>query len=102
LEKEGLSDCHRSVPSGTPRVVYDQLKIQLIQQAGTHNVSQALAIIVYFLLRNEDQEAALRGALEPIFTANGTSRPSLKELEKVPYLSACIKEGLRQVYSLVT
>ncbi|KAJ5860070.1 cytochrome P450 [Penicillium soppii] len=69
---------------------------QLIQQAGTHNVSKTLAIIVYFLLRHEDQQEALRRALEPLFAGDAAqAAPSLQQMERVPYLTACIKEGLR-------
>ncbi|KAL2833610.1 cytochrome P450 [Aspergillus pseudoustus] len=74
----------------------------LIQQAATHNPSQALSLLVYFLLQNPEHEAALRRALEPLFTKtskNTTSNdrllPSLHELENVPYLVACVREGLR-------
>lgn len=74
---------------------------QLIQQAGTHNVSQSLVIIVYFLLKNHDQREALQMALKPLFAGEANrATPSLRQLEKVPYLTACIKEGLRHVYPL--
>jgi hypothetical protein len=53
------------------------------------------AIIVYLSL-NRDKEEKLRAALAPLFNGNeSVQSPVWKDLEKVPYLSACIKEGLR-------
>lgn len=43
----------------------------------------------------------LREELGGSFAESKTNCPSLRDLEKLPYLSACIKEGLRYVSILV-
>lgn len=74
---------------------------QLIQQAGAHNVSHTLGTIVTYLLLDPKKLELLREELEMIWTKGrdeektGASGPSWTELEKAPYLSAVIAEGLR-------
>lgn len=70
---------------------------QLIQQAGSHNVSHTLSTIVsYLLLEPEEKLAPLLVELEAIWAdREPQSAPTWFELEKLPYLSACISEGLR-------
>lgn len=72
---------------------------QLIQQAGAHNVSHTLSTIVtYLLLEPETKLAPLVAELEGIWTDRDEAQggaPTWFELEKLPYLSACVKEGLR-------
>jgi cytochrome P450 len=70
---------------------------QLIQQAGAHNVSHTLSTIAVHLLQNESKLASLRAELDEIWKRHEaqSSTPSWTELEKAPYLSACVTEGLR-------
>ncbi|KAI3320681.1 cytochrome P450 [Xylariaceae sp. AK1471] len=70
---------------------------QLIQQAGSHNVSHTLGTIVTHLLMHPEKLEPLRKELEEIwkeFDGKSTA-PSWSELEKAPYLSAVVAEGLR-------
>lgn len=45
----------------------------------------------------DDIQAKLRQELKPYFSREQGSVPTLSELEKLPLLSACLKEGLRLV-----
>ncbi|PLN76118.1 cytochrome P450 [Aspergillus taichungensis] len=68
---------------------------QLIQQGAVHNFTNALAMTLFFVLRQDDSQEKLRKELEPIFDKQQGCVPKYVELEKLPYLSACLKEGLR-------
>jgi cytochrome P450 len=70
---------------------------QLIQQAGAHNVSHTLSTIAVHLLQDLNKLASLRSELDAIWKRHEaqSTTPSWIELEKAPYLSACVTEGLR-------
>ncbi|KAI0424676.1 cytochrome P450 [Xylaria sp. FL1042] len=70
---------------------------QLIQQAGAHNVSHTLGTIITYLLMNPEKLEPLRKELEDIWSKHDgeSTTPSWLELEKAPYLSAVVAEGLR-------
>lgn len=70
---------------------------QLIQQAGAHNTSHTLSTIIMYLLLEPSKMALLRGELGSIWAGYDASAesPTWAELEKAPYLSGCITEGLR-------
>lgn len=72
---------------------------QLIQQAGAHNVSHTLATIVTYLLLGPEKLAPLLTELEGAWAGREVgapeNAPTWFELEKLPYLRACISEGLR-------
>jgi cytochrome P450 len=70
---------------------------QLIQQAGAHNVSHTLSTIAVHLLQDEGKLKSLQAELDAIWERHEaqSSTPSWSELEKAPYLSACVTEGLR-------
>lgn len=72
---------------------------QLIQQAGAHNVSHTLSTIVMYLLKDRNKLDPLLSELDNIwkFHESQLSTPSWIDLEKAPYLSACVTEGLRLV-----
>ncbi|KAE8328708.1 cytochrome P450 [Aspergillus sergii] len=69
--------------------------VQLIQQGAVHNVSLSLAMTIYCLLCQPDEQEKLKRELEPSFSKYPERLPSFSELESLPHLSACIKEGLR-------
>ncbi|KAI9699827.1 MAG: hypothetical protein M1836_002862 [Candelina mexicana] len=71
---------------------------QLIQQAGSHNVSHALATILVYILLDEEKHQTLRKELESVFVDESETLPSSRDLQKLPYLSSVIKEGLSLVY----
>ncbi|KAM0812547.1 putative Cytochrome P450 [Seiridium cardinale] len=62
--------------------------------AGTETTARTLAVTIYFLLRDT---AALEHVRQELRTVMQTpdSRPTLAELESLPFFSACITEGLR-------
>ncbi|KAF2969443.1 hypothetical protein GQX73_g4102 [Xylaria multiplex] len=70
---------------------------QLIQQAGAHNVSHTLGTIVTYLLMSPEKLRPLQKELEDIWCKHDgkLTGPSWLELEKAPYLSAVVAEGLR-------
>ncbi|KAF2730915.1 benzoate 4-monooxygenase cytochrome P450 [Polyplosphaeria fusca] len=69
----------------------------LVQLAGTDTTSRALTSVVYRLLGNQRTLVKLKAELK-------TSMPTpdstiyLKELEKLPYLTAVLSESLRMLY----
>ncbi|KAL9000687.1 MAG: hypothetical protein Q9169_000723 [Polycauliona sp. 2 TL-2023] len=65
--------------------------------AGSETTASTLSIITYHLLANPDKLVKLRGALEQAIP-NSNTPPSLGRLEAIPYLYACIQEGLRLAY----
>jgi len=71
--------------------------VKLLQQAGTHNVAQTLGTIIVSLLLDPLRLDKLRAELALYFVDLGNQTPKLRDLEKLPYLSGCFKEGLRQV-----
>ncbi|RWA09367.1 hypothetical protein EKO27_g5733 [Xylaria grammica] len=70
---------------------------QLIQQAGAHNVSHTLGTMVTYLLMSPEKLRPLQKELELIWSEydGKSTAPSWIELEKAPYLSAVVAEGLR-------
>ncbi|RCI13083.1 hypothetical protein L249_0196 [Ophiocordyceps polyrhachis-furcata BCC 54312] len=68
---------------------------QLIQQAGAHNVSHTLSTIITHLLLGKEKLDHLRSELDLIWATTKTGDPSWLELERAPYLSGCVNEGLR-------
>lgn len=67
-----------------------------MQQAGSHNVAHTTASIIAYLGMDKEREQALKDALAPVFDLETSGNAVLwYKLEKVPYLQACIQEGLR-------
>lgn len=72
-----------------------------MQQAGSHNVAHTTATIIAYLGMDKYREQALRDAVAPLFNGDASETTVLwHELEKVPYLQACIQEGLRYGFIL--
>ncbi|PQE06966.1 cytochrome P450 protein [Rutstroemia sp. NJR-2017a WRK4] len=68
---------------------------QIILAAGSATTARVLDIITYYILANDDIHARLEGELKDVMTLWPDRVPSWTELEKVEYLQAVIKEGLR-------
>ncbi|KAF4332213.1 cytochrome P450 monooxygenase [Fusarium beomiforme] len=62
--------------------------------AGTDTTASTVAIALWHLLHKPDLYTRLRTELKTVMPEKD-SQPTLKELESLPFLSACIKEGLR-------
>lgn len=66
-----------------------------ILAGGTGTSARALATITYFVLANRELETRLRESLAEVMSGYPDVPPKVSELEKIPLLTACIKEGLR-------
>jgi cytochrome P450 len=62
--------------------------------AASETPAKVLALLTFHLLRRPDQVRKIREELSGVSMAV-PQRPSLHQLEQLPYLSAFIKEGLR-------
>lgn len=65
--------------------------------AGTITTAGTLALITYFILENPTIEKRLREELKEVTACYPKEVPRWADLEKIPYLTGCIKEGLRFV-----
>ncbi|KAH0437675.1 cytochrome P450 [Colletotrichum camelliae] len=63
--------------------------------AGTITTSSTMTLITYFVLENPNIEKRLRQDLQQVTACYPETVPRWADLEKVPFLTACIKEGLR-------
>ncbi|KAL2838171.1 cytochrome P450 [Aspergillus pseudoustus] len=68
---------------------------QLVQESGIYHLSHTLHTIITHLALNDDLCQALRNELKTIAEHSPESPSSWQDLQKLPYLDACIKEGLR-------
>jgi cytochrome P450 len=66
-----------------------------ILAGGTMTTARALATITYFVLADPQIENQLRETLAEPMAGYPDNVPRWAELEKIPYLAACVKEGLR-------
>lgn len=64
--------------------------------AGTVTTAHTLSIITYHLLSSKEKLERARRELHSLFL----ERPTWNQLEQLPYLSACITEGLRLSYGV--
>ena len=65
--------------------------------AGSASTARTLDFICYYVLANHDIRSSLQEDLRDIMADYPSKVPSWSQLEKIPYLQAVIKEGLRQV-----
>ena len=65
--------------------------------AGTINTAGTIALITYFVLENPTIENRLREDLKEVTACYPEQVPRWADLEKIPFLTGCIKEGLRFV-----
>ena len=72
---------------------------QVLLGAGSASTARTLDFIVYYVLADLRIRTRLQEELRDIMLAYPNVIPSWAELEKLPYLQAIIKEGLRSVYS---
>ncbi|KAI4085813.1 MAG: hypothetical protein L6R37_008465, partial [Teloschistes peruensis] len=68
---------------------------------GIELVAHALRIITYHLYTNPKMLQKLREELAPLDTSK-SQRVNLETLQKLPYLSAIIQEGIRLSYGVAT
>lgn len=68
---------------------------QVLLAAGTVSTARTLGFISYYILANPHIHSRLEEELRDIMASYPEHMPSWVELEKVQYLQALIKEGLR-------
>lgn len=74
---------------------------QIIVSAGTETTSWCLSVITFHLLSNPAILEKLRQELEEAIPDPEKLVP-VEKLEQLPYLTACIQEGLRLSYGVST
>ncbi|KAI2618578.1 putative cytochrome P450 [Hypomontagnella submonticulosa] len=72
---------------------------QAIIGAGTETTAWTLSVLFFHVLNNRDIYETLMMELQGAIP-DATSRPVYNDLEKLPYLGACILEGLRLSYGV--
>jgi cytochrome P450 len=75
-----------------PRLVNEA---QVLLGAGTVGTARALDLTCYYILASPQVKAQLAGDLKETMKDWPTRKPTWAQLEKIPYLQAVIKEGLR-------
>lgn len=83
-------------------------ELMLILGAGTVTTMRALNLVTFHVLSNKHIEARLREDLKQVMAeyrpksgVQAARMPTWAELEKRPYLAACIKEGLRLSFGIM-
>ncbi|KAK5637596.1 hypothetical protein RRF57_013311 [Xylaria bambusicola] len=98
-EPDKTSVFHYILQSDLPESKKDPARLKreafALLVAGTIITSATLSIITYYVLADPNIERRLRKDLENMMCGYPVKFPSWNDLEKVPYLTACIKEGLR-------
>ncbi|PGH07561.1 hypothetical protein AJ79_06231 [Helicocarpus griseus UAMH5409] len=68
--------------------------------AGTITTATTLGLITYYVLADSRIEKRLREELKDVTAAFPEEVPLWADLEKLPYLQGCIKEGLQSVWEI--
>ena len=68
---------------------------QVLLGAGSASSARTLDFMVYYVLADPRIRTRLQEELSDVMSAYPDTMPSWAELEKLPYLQAVIKEGLR-------
>jgi len=76
----------------TERLVLD---LMAVMGAGTATTTRILTVTTYHVLADPTKEGRLREELREAMSGFPERVPRWAELERLPYLTACIKEGLR-------
>lgn len=74
---------------------------QIFLGAGSISAARTLDFISYYIIANEDYLKRLQVELGPLMEGFPNRLPSLIELERLPFLQALIKEGLRLSYGVM-
>jgi cytochrome P450 len=71
---------------------------QILMGAGSVSPARTCHFIAFYLLSNNQMRQRLEGELESVMASWPEIPPTWAQLEKLPYLQAVIKEGLRHSY----
>lgn len=83
------------VPELSKPHMSNQKRSQLIQQNGIFHVSHTIETVVTYLAMNDSQRHTLQEEVAAVWRDNPEAVSSWHELAKLPYLTACINEGMR-------
>lgn len=83
---------HVLVKDGTEESVFDEGQTLMI--GGTETVSNTLTYCTYYLLANKERKERLVQELRQAWP-DVNAKPRWEEIEKLPFLTAVLKEGLR-------
>ncbi|KAI1869857.1 hypothetical protein JX265_003309 [Neoarthrinium moseri] len=96
---EKTSIFHHILRSDLPESEKDPARLKreafALLAAGTITTAGTLTTITYFILANPEIEKRLRVELKRVTDCYPNQVPRWTDLEKIPYLTGCIKEGLR-------
>ena len=87
--------CNTDMPESELSIDRLAKEAQVMFSAGTVNNARTLEFILYYLLAKDHIRDRLRAELRDTMAGYPYRRPSWADLEKLPYLQAIIKEGLR-------
>lgn len=71
---------------------------QVLMGAGTASMARTITYIAYYILAKPHIRSRLQEELKAVMATYPQQIPSLAELERLPYLQALIREGLRHSY----
>lgn len=99
--EETTSIFHELLRSDLPDSEKDTARLKseafAILAAGVVPTTGTLRLILYYILANPRIGTRLREELKDVTAGFPERVPSWADLEKIPYLTGCIKEGLRFV-----
>ncbi|KAK7753592.1 hypothetical protein SLS62_004450 [Diatrype stigma] len=72
-----------------------QTNAQMLMAAGTETSATLLSGLTYLLLRNPRSMRLLTEEIRGVFNSSYSKKMSFDSLARLPYLNACIEEGLR-------
>lgn len=84
---------HPLLATGTRKSLYEEGQAMLF--GGTDTVSNTAMLLVFYVLQTPGVEERLLGELREVWPDRDAEAPSWDALEKLPYLTAVIKEALR-------
>ncbi|KAG9185504.1 hypothetical protein G6011_08048 [Alternaria panax] len=86
-------DAHRGKQIPSAGSLYEEA--QALMFGGTDTVGNTLMVGAFHLLRHPDKMAKLKVELSAAWPSLEENEPTVRDLERLPYLSAVIKEALR-------
>ena len=70
--------------------------------AGAETIGGTLMVGTYYLLKQPETYKKLKKELHEVWPALDQNPPQLRDLEKLPYLNAVIRESLRMMSGVVS